>query len=53
MTIESIVWCTVHYATLDFTAISEIGQLHEGLGSKICHFMHFFLSPAWACVYRV
>ena len=45
MTIKAVAWCTVHYTTQDFTAISEIGQLHKGLRSKSCHFGLFLLSP--------
>ena len=38
--------CTVHYATQDFTAITEIGQLHKGLGSKgVILGFPFLLSP--------
>ena len=43
MTIKANAWCTVHHTTLDFTEISEIGQLDNGLGSKSCHFGPFFL----------
>ena len=42
MTIKVNAWCAVHYTTLDFTAISEIGQLHKGLVSKSCHFELLF-----------
>ena len=45
MTIKADAWCTVHYTTQDFTAISEVGQLHERLGSKSCHFKVLSLSP--------
>ena len=37
MTIQADAWCTVHYTTLDLTAICEIGQLHKGLGAKSFH----------------
>ena len=39
MTISANAWCSVHYTTQDFTEISEIDQLHKGLGSKICPFV--------------
>ena len=43
MTIKANAWCTVHYTTQDFIAISEIGQLHKGLEFKKLSFYPFFL----------
>ena len=45
MTMKANTWCTVHYTTHDFTAISEIDQLHKGLESKSCHCGLFLRSP--------
>ena len=45
MTIQGNDWCTVNFTTQDFTAICEICQLHEGLGSNSCHVGHFFFIP--------
>ena len=45
MTIKANAWCTVHYTTQDSTALLEIGQLHNRLGSKGCHFGFFLFSP--------
>ena len=44
-------WCTVHYTRQDFSASSEIGRLHKGLGTTVFIFDLFVFTFTRARVY--
>ena len=53
MTIQTNTWCTVHYATQDFTPICEIGRYIKDWEQKVFILDFLVFTFTWARVYRI